>query len=81
MFIKAVQYLQKVKSTLHHLDLSLHSYKSAKVNLGQMQNRLNLQRDDIKSLADVEFKVFSQFGDDGIIQYLVSSWISQIRLL
>lgn len=26
---------------------------------------------EIKSLQDVEFKVFSQFGDDGIIQYLV----------
>jgi hypothetical protein len=27
---------------------------------------------DIKSLHDAEFKVFSQFGDDGIIQYLIN---------
>lgn len=31
----------------------------------------NQQRTDIKSLHDAEFKVFSQFGDDGIIQYLI----------
>jgi hypothetical protein len=27
-------------------------------------------RRDVTSLADVEFRVFSQFGDDGILQYL-----------
>lgn len=28
---------------------------------------------DIKSLKDVEFKIFSQFGDDGIIQWLINN--------
>lgn len=28
-------------------------------------------REDVASLSSVEFKVFSQFGEDGIIQYLV----------
>jgi hypothetical protein len=28
---------------------------------------------EIRTLADVEFKVFSQFGDDGILQWLISS--------
>jgi hypothetical protein len=27
---------------------------------------------DVSSLADAEFRVFSQFGEDGIIQYLIS---------
>lgn len=31
----------------------------------------NAQKDSVQTLADVEFKVFSQFGEDGIIQYLV----------
>lgn len=32
----------------------------------------NILRDtDIRKLSDAEFKVFSQFGDDGIIQYLI----------
>src|SRR5579863_71896 len=46
--------------------------KSPKVNLGQIQAKLNSQKLDIKSLAEVEFQVFSQWGDDGIIQYLVN---------
>ena len=40
-----------------------------------LQGRLlaeNLKnKEDISSLSEVEFKVFSQFGDDGIIQWLV----------
>src|SRR5687767_11515119 len=43
-----------------------------KVNLGQMQAYLNSQRGSIRSLHEVEFQVFSQWGDDGIIQYLIS---------
>lgn len=32
----------------------------------------NNNKSSIMSLSDVEFKVFSQFGDDGIIQFLIS---------
>ncbi|MBS1974890.1 MAG: hypothetical protein JST13_11100, partial [Bacteroidetes bacterium] len=39
---------------------------------GQIQAFLNNQKDTIKSLQEVEFRVFSQWGDDGIIQYLVN---------
>ena len=47
-------------------------YKSAKVNLGQIQSELNKNKNYIKSLSEVEFQVFSQFGDDGIIQWLIN---------
>jgi hypothetical protein len=47
-------------------------YKSTKVNLGKIQATLNNNRENISSLSEVEFQVFSQFGDDGIIQYLIS---------
>ncbi len=43
--------------------------KSAKVNLGQMQAELNRNKPVLR-LKDAEFQVFSQFGDDGIIQWL-----------
>src|SRR5687768_12224968 len=46
--------------------------KSPKVNLGQIQTALNNQKQSIKNLDEVEFQVFSQWGDDGIIQYLVN---------
>lgn len=48
-----------------------NDYKSAKVNLGQLQAENNRAKKNINSLAEVEFQVFSQFGDDGIIQWLV----------
>ena len=46
------------------------SRKSVKVNLGQIQASMNNQKLNILDLAEVEFQVFSQWGDDGIIQYL-----------
>jgi len=45
--------------------------KSSKINLGQIQSGLNNQKEFIDDLSEVEFQVFSQFGDDGIIQYLI----------
>jgi hypothetical protein len=46
--------------------------KNPKINLGQIQSHLNNQKELINDLAEVEFQVFSQWGDDGIIQYLTS---------
>lgn len=46
--------------------------KSPKMNLGQIQAYMNSQRSDIQKLSDAEFQVFSQWGDDGIIQYLLN---------
>lgn len=40
--------------------------------LGRMLSMQVRSRAQIGSLADVEFKVFSQWGDDGIIQWLTS---------
>ena len=45
--------------------------KSPKINLGRIQATLNSAKTKIENLSEVEFQVFSQFGDDGIIQYLI----------
>src|SRR5450432_204115 len=54
----------------------------ADVNRQQLEEKMltakiaiNLMRmmNPVKRIADAEFKVFSQFGDDGILQYLVHS--------
>jgi hypothetical protein len=50
----------------------LSNHKSFRVNLGQIQSRLNSQWPAVDDIRQVEFQVFSQWGDDGIIQYLVS---------
>lgn len=39
---------------------------------GQMAARSTAARDELKCLADAEFRVFSQWGEDGIIEWLVS---------
>jgi len=38
--------------------------------IGRIESR-QLENRPTRNLADMEFKVFSQFGEDGIIQYLI----------
>ena len=40
--------------------------------LGKLLSKLNNEKEKLGSLHEVEFKVFSQWGDDGIIQYLIN---------
>lgn len=54
---------------LNRLDNDL---KSVKINVGQLQAGLNNLKSSIDNLHEVEFQVFSQWGDDGIIQYLAN---------
>ncbi len=46
--------------------------KNVKMNVSQLQSFFNNQKSSIKNLSEVEFQVFSQGGEDGIIQYLIS---------
>jgi hypothetical protein len=43
-----------------------------KVQNGRIWTQILHQNKNIKSLHETEFKVFSQWGDDGIIQYLIN---------
>lgn len=52
---------------LIHLDSKLHKIQEA---LGRIENR-QLQSIGSKKIADNEFRVFSQWGEDGIIQFLL----------
>lgn len=70
------QYLKRFKETFTQIG-SIHDYlsndlKSPKILLGQIMARLNQEKKLINELTEVEFQVFSQWGDDGIIQYLVN---------
>lgn len=42
------------------------------INLGRIQAEKNKTRKYVDSLEEVEFQVFSQRGEDGIIQYIIS---------
>lgn len=78
MFGKIIKILKDVNRNLGNYKklnalhgAHINDYKSPKVNLGQLQAAANSHKKNINSLAEVEFQVFSQFGDDGIIQWLV----------
>ena len=61
------------------MDLSLaqesvtHEIERNAILLGNLLSKQNasIKPSSITSLKDVEFRVFSQFGEDGIIQYLI----------
>lgn len=55
---------------INHLRIENESLKllTAKGVLAQMQNKYS----DLEDFSEIEFSVFSQVGDDGIIQYLIS---------
>lgn len=75
MFRKIVRKL--LKSTGIYADLQMRSrnaisdYRNPRLNLGRLQATLNFDRRGPLTIPDVEFSVYSQFGDDGIIQFLV----------
>jgi hypothetical protein len=63
------QQLDEIPAITKHL---YNDLKSPKVNLGQIQAMMNNQKDAVNDLSEVEFQVFSQWGDDGIIQFLIN---------
>lgn len=75
-----VLFIKKIRNKLRHLFIGHLSFEhqdiqkeleQIKLLLGKMEAR-NLQGKTYKNIQDAEFKVFSQFGSDGIIQYLVN---------
>jgi hypothetical protein len=70
---RTANWLGNLERQADSLDLPTRSSpKHTKVLVGTMLAQLNLQRTP-RELREVEFQVFSQFGDDGIVQYLVHS--------
>lgn len=75
MFKRVIKFLRNKSRQLNEVERLLlkmdNDLKSPKVNLGQIQVELNKKKGTVENLYDVEFQVFSQWGDDGIIQYLI----------
>lgn len=71
----------KFKSKINHLYIILYQIKNnlqqiqlilsrLQESLGRIENR-QLQSIEVKNLSEYEFRVFSQWGEDGIIQFLL----------
>lgn len=68
--------LRKAPETIHEVKQQLqtgieYDLKNPKVLTGRLFAEINSKKENLKSLDEVEFQVFSQWGDDGIIQYLI----------
>ncbi len=70
--MKLLNKLKALNSILHELRRTNYNANSPNFLTGKMMAEINTKKDKIESIQDVEFKVFSQWGDDGIIQYLIS---------
>jgi hypothetical protein len=64
--------INKIKLLLETLSKIDKNFDDIKINQGIIISNLNKDK-STKSLKDCEFKVFSQWGEDGIIQYLTQS--------
>jgi hypothetical protein len=71
--------LKNLYSLLNNTKTALKSILRYKANserelllLGKLLSLQIISKQNIKNLNEVEFKVFSQWGDDGIIQWLIS---------
>ena len=64
--------LQRIKSAFYVVENLPQQLDEIKINQGRILSLLN-QKNTNAPLNDYEFKVFSQWGEDGIIQHLINS--------
>jgi hypothetical protein len=64
----AIAPIKRALSTIHGID---RTFDEIKVNQGVLFSELNKNKNS-RNLKDYEFKIFSQWGEDGIIQRLTS---------
>ena len=72
-FVNAIRNFKRVNNLSNNIPIqNYNDAKNIKVNLGQIQSNINNYKSSISKFSEIEFQVFSQFGDDGIIQYLIN---------
>ena len=64
-------YFKKLRSLFTRINSYEERLQRIQEALGRIELRQNIENHSL-SLIDKEFKVFSQFGEDGIIQFLIS---------
>jgi hypothetical protein len=71
--MKIFKSLVKLSSDIAIAKKKISEIDDLKILNGQILTRLNATRKDsiINNIQNAEFKIFSQFGDDGIIQFLI----------
>ena len=63
-------YIKKLYQKVYH-KVNYDVQKNLLAN-GKLLSHINNQKEMVKSLEEVEFQVFSQRGEDGILQYIIN---------
>jgi len=70
--MKLIQYFHKIKQAIQNAANLEQPSEDQLLMLGRLLCEAYRSKKQTSSLREVEFKVFSQWGDDGIIQWLVN---------
>jgi hypothetical protein len=65
--------LRQINGIFKNLSRITIETERLQLQLGKLQSEIVKNRKNVNRLSDVEFRVFSQFGDDGIIQWLANN--------
>jgi hypothetical protein len=65
--------INRLRTILTFADETREANDELRILMGRVLSESVGKKESYRSLADLEFKVFSQFGDDGIIQYLTQN--------
>ncbi len=71
--MKIFKNFQKLRVAINRIATQSIESEKQLLMLGRLLSEANKPKQHITSLSEVEFKVFSQFGDDGIIQWLLNN--------
>ncbi|UCC57509.1 MAG: hypothetical protein JSU75_08035 [Gammaproteobacteria bacterium] len=73
MLMKLYRFLHKLRAAINNIETQFATSEQQSLMLGRLLSENIRARKRITSLNEVEFKVFSQWGDDGIIQWLANN--------
>ncbi len=71
--MKALGKLSNLVNLIYKFDNRLKNLEHQSLILGRLLSENMKTKKQINSLSEVEFRIFSQFGDDGIIQWLINN--------
>lgn len=71
--MRIISYLQKLRNVINKIANQSISSEQQSLMLGKLLSEGVKSKKRITSLSEVEFKIFSQWDDDGIIQWLVNN--------
>lgn len=71
--MKLYRFLHKLRAAINNIETQFATSEQQSLMLGRLLSENIRTRKRIASLNEVEFKVFSQWGDDGIIQWLANN--------